>query len=58
MTDLEMFDVARAAGMPARRAAHYVQYVRKCEADGAVPLTPEQAAAAPQRRVVGGSHAS
>lgn len=31
-TDLSLFNAARAAGMPATRAAHYAQYVRKCEA--------------------------
>lgn len=51
MTELELFDAARAAGMPATRAAHYVQYVRKCAAEGKVPLTPAEAAAAPVRAV-------
>lgn len=50
MTELELFDAARAAGMPATRAAHYVQYVRKCKAEGIEPLTVEEAATAPLRR--------
>ena len=31
MTELELFDAARAAGMPATRAAHYVQYGVRAE---------------------------
>lgn len=50
MSELEMFDAARASGMPATRAAHYVQYVRKCKAQGVTPLTIEQAASAPLLR--------
>lgn len=45
--DLALFDAAREAGMPATRAAHYVQYVRKCEAVGSTPLSITEAAAAP-----------
>lgn len=47
MTDIELFNAARAAGMPPARSANYVHYVRKCEASGTTPLTPAEAAAAP-----------
>ena len=46
MTDIKLFNAARAAGMPPKRATRYVHYVRMCEARGRTPLTPQEAAAA------------
>lgn len=46
MTDLELFDAARTAGLTPKRAARYVHHVRLREARGRAPLTPAQAAAA------------
>lgn len=46
MTDLELFDAARKAGLSPVRAASYVRHVRLREAGGRTPLTPEAAALA------------
>lgn len=46
MTDIDLFNAAREAGMPPKRAAHYVQHVRHCESRGRTPLTPAAAALA------------
>ena len=46
MTDLELFDAARKAGLSPVRAARYVRHVRLREAGGRTPLTPESAALA------------
>ena len=46
MTDLELFDAARKAGLSPVRAARYVRHVRLREANGREPLTPEAAALA------------
>ena len=47
MTDLDLFNAARAAGLPPHRAARYVAHVRLRESQGRQPLTPESAAASP-----------
>ena len=46
-TDIDLFNAARAAGMPPKRSARYVLHVRRFEAQGKIPLTPDEAAAAP-----------
>ena len=46
MTDLDLFNAARAAGLSADRAARYVAHVRLREAAGRTPLTPDAAALA------------
>lgn len=46
MSDIELFNAAREAGMPPKRAANYVHHVRKCENEGRTPLTPAAAALA------------
>ena len=46
MTNLELFDAARKAGLSPVRAARYVRHVRLREANGREPLTPEAAALA------------
>lgn len=45
-TDLDLFNAARAAGLPPHRAARYVHHVRRYEGTGRTPLTPEAAALA------------
>lgn len=47
ITDLELFNAARAAGLAPHRAARYVKHVRLREPQGRIPLTPTEAAAAP-----------
>ncbi len=51
-TDLDLFNAARAAGLPPHRAARYVHHVRLYEAGGRTPLTPTEAAAAPTQMSV------
>lgn len=46
VTDLDLFNAARAAGLPPHRAARYVHHVRWYEGTGRTPLTPEGAALA------------
>lgn len=45
-TDLDLFNAARAAGLPPHRAARYVQHVRLRESEGRAPLTPTAASIA------------
>lgn len=50
--DIELFNAARAAGMPVKRSVRYVQHVRLWESQGKTPLTPQEAADAPLRTKV------
>lgn len=43
MTDIELFNAAREAGLSAESSALYVTHVRRREARGITPLTPEEA---------------
>lgn len=46
MTDLELFNAAREAGLGPARAVRYVRHVRLHETTGRTPLTPKAAALA------------
>lgn len=46
MTDLDLFNAARTAGLPPHRAARYVKHVRLYEGQGRTPLTPTAASIA------------